>query len=148
MLRIPRLGRGYQQVVVEGVTSGDLQKGPGHYPGTALPGRLGNVVISGHRTTYGHPFNRLDELRPGDAIVLEVRDRYFTYRVTTHRVVDPGDVAVTLPVPDRPGARPARRLLTLTTCNPKYSAATRLVVHAELADTTTKSTGPPPALEP
>ena len=70
----PRLGRDWSWVVVEGVSPADLQKGPGHYPGTALPGEIGNTVISGHRTTYGAPFNDLLDLRDGDAVVVETRD--------------------------------------------------------------------------
>jgi sortase A len=147
ILRIPRFGRGYAPVVVEGVATDDLQKGPGHFPGTALPGGVGNFVVSGHRTTYGHPFGRLDELKVGDPIVVEVADRYYTYRVTSRSVVQPTDLNVILPVPDRPGVRPTNRVLTFTTCNPKYSASTRLIVHAQLHTTTLKSRGLPPALK-
>nr|MDT0667201.1 sortase [Micromonospora sp. DSM 115978] len=80
VLRIPEFGDGYAPVVVEGVTVEALELGPGHYPGTALPGEIGNFVVSGHRTTYGAPFSRLDELDAGDPVVVEARDRYFTYR--------------------------------------------------------------------
>ncbi|MDP9100857.1 MAG: class E sortase [Actinomycetota bacterium] len=130
VIHIPALGADYQKVVVEGVAVEDLKRGPGHYPGTALPGQVGNMVISGHRTTYGAPFNQVDRLRPGDAIVLETRDTYFTYRVTGLQVVTPTSIEVTYPVPFHRGALPTQRLLTLTTCNPKYSAAQRLIVHA------------------
>lgn len=146
VLHIPRFGRGYDPVIVEGVSTADLQEGPGHYPGTALPGQVGNFVVSGHRTTYGHPFNRLDELRPGDAVVVETRDAWFTYTVTSLEVVDPTDVAVILPVPDRPGQRPTERLLTFTTCNPKYSAAQRLVLHGRLTAAVGKPAPAPAAL--
>jgi sortase A len=138
ILRIPRFGAGFFRVVVEGVNEGDLQEGPGHYPGTALPGVIGNMVISGHRTTYGHPFNQLDELQNGDAITLQVRSKTYTYRVIRKQVVDPSDVAVILPVPGEAGVEPTTRLLTLTTCNPKYSASTRLIVTAQM---TTAPTG-------
>jgi sortase A len=144
ILRIPRFGPDYAPVVVEGVGVTDLQEGPGHYPGTALPGQLGNVVVSGHRTTYSHPFGRLDELRTGDPIVVDVADRSFTYRVTQSLVVAPDDLAAILPVPNHPGARPTRRLLTLTTCTPKFSASSRLVIHAELTATTMTVHGPLP----
>lgn len=144
---LPRLGRDYRKVVVEGVGHEDLKKGPGHLPGTALPGQLGNVVISGHRTTYGAPFNRVDELRVGDAIVVETRTTWFTYRVTGLTVVAPTAVEVTYPVPGRAGATPTQRLLTLTTCNPKYSAQTRLIVRALLQSPLAKAPGVlPPAL--
>ena len=148
VLRIPRLGKWNDRppVVVEGVDVEDLKKGPGHIPGTALPGEVGNVVLSGHRTTYGAPFNRFDELRPGDAVVLETRDMWFTYEVTGSTIVAPTASEVTLPVPGKPTATPTRRLLTLTTCNPKYSARTRLIVLAELTAADPKSAGPPAAL--
>jgi sortase A len=146
VIRIPRLGRDYHRVVVEGVGKEDLKRGPGHYPGTALPGAVGNTVISGHRTTYGAPFNRVDELSNGDAIVLETRDTWFTYRVTSERIVAPTAVEVTYPVPGQRDAVPSKRLLTLTTCNPKYSATTRLIVHAQLETALPKSAGDPPAL--
>jgi len=146
--RIGMVGTGSHgaRVVVEGVSHEDLKKGPGHYPGTALPGVVGNMVISGHRTTYGAPFNRLDELHRGDAIVLETRDRWFTYRVTSEEVVDPSAVEVTYAVPGQKDAVPTKRLLTLTTCNPKYSARQRLIVHALMETSLPKSAGEPPAL--
>ena len=146
IIRIPRLGAGYHKVVIEGVGHEDLKKGPGHYPGTALPGAVGNVVISGHRTTYGAPFNRVDELNTGDAIVLETRDSWFTYRVTSEQVVQPTAVEVTYAVPGDKNAVPTKKLLTLTTCNPKYSAKTRLIVHALLESALLKTAGTPPAL--
>lgn len=146
VLRIPRLGDGYKKVVVEGVSPDDLKKGPGHMPDTAQPGEVGNFVVSGHRTTYGAPFNRLDELRTGDAIVVETREQWLVYRMTEQRIVDPSAIEVTYPVPGQLGARPTDRLLTLTTCNPKYSAKTRLIVHAKLEDTRPRSAGPPPGL--
>jgi len=148
VMRIPRLGRWNNKppVVVEGVRVADLKRGPGHIPGTALPGEIGNVVISGHRTTYGAPFNRFDELRPGDAVVLETRDMWFTYTVSGSRIVAPTASEVTLQVPGDPTATPTRRLLTMTTCNPKYSARQRLIVLAELTASDPKSAGPPAAL--
>ncbi|HEU5034692.1 MAG TPA: class E sortase [Mycobacteriales bacterium] len=162
VLRIPRFGRGYHMVIVEGTGYEDLKKGPGHYPGTALPGQVGNFAVAGHRTTYLAPFNRIDTLRPGDAIVLETKTTWFTYRVENvpptrgyphvpyQEIVDPSDVAVAYPVPDQPdpNKRPTLRLLTFTSCNPKYSAAQRIVVHAVLTQTLRKGRDVvPPALE-
>jgi sortase A len=145
---IPRVGmvQDKAKVVVEGVGHDDLKRGPGHYPGTAEPGQVGNVVISGHRTTYGAPFNRLDELHVGDAIVLETRDTWFTYRLTRLQIVKPTAVEVTYAVPGDRKAKPTKKLLTLTTCNPKYSAKQRLIVHAILDTSLPKSAGDPPAL--
>jgi sortase A len=112
-------------VIFEGVSPDTLKKGPGHIPGTALPGQPGNAVISGHRTTYGRPFFDLDQLVPGDRIeiettigthVYELREEWFLVAPTDVWVVDPKDGG----------------WLTLTTCNPKFSARQRLIVTAEL----------------
>ncbi|HVE62745.1 MAG TPA: class E sortase [Mycobacteriales bacterium] len=147
ILRIPRLGRSFAKVVFEGVRVDDLKKGPGHYPSTAMPGEIGNFVVSGHRTTYGAPFNQIDELDPGDAVVVETRDRWFTYRMVKEEIVAPTDVDVILPVPRQPNQRASKALMTLTTCHPKYSARQRLILYAELSETTMKAPGVlPPAL--
>jgi sortase A len=133
-IRIPRFGKDYRYVVIEGVTQSDLRKGPGHYPGSAMPGQVGNFVVSGHRTTYSAPFNRAGELRKGDEILIDTRQKQYVYRVTGRKIVEPTAVEVTAPVPLRPKAEPRRPLITLTTCHPKYSAAERLVVFGELAE--------------
>lgn len=147
IIRIPRFGRGWAKVVVEGVTVSDLKKGPGHYPGTQLPGQVGNFVVSGHRTTHGAPFNRVDELKTGDAIVIETKDTWYTYRVRKTEIVAPTAIEVTYPVPHDRGAKPKVAAITLTSCNPKYSARQRIVVFGELSDKEPKSAGVPPALE-
>lgn len=147
-LHVPALDGYEPKSVVEGVSVEDLkQGGPGHIPDTALPGEVGNVVLSGHRTTYGAPFNRWDELEPGDLVVLETRDGWFTYRITGSQVVLPNAVEVTFPVPGDRDATPTRRLLTMTTCNPEYSARERLIVSAELTASDDKAAGPPAALQ-
>lgn len=135
LLRIPRIGADYRYAVIEGVSPEHLKKGPGHYPGTALPGQIGNFVVSGHRTTYGAPFNEIDKLRPGDEILVDAREARYTYRVTRQRIVQPTALEVVEPVPGRPGRRPRRASITLTTCHPEYSAAQRLIVHGVLART-------------
>jgi sortase A len=122
-LVIPRIG--VSDYVVQGVGEAQLAEGPGHYPGTATIGGAGNVGIAGHRTTYGAPFFNLNELRPGDLIYLtNTSGQSFTYRVTTHFIVAPNDSAVLDPTPVP--------TLTLTTCNPRFSATNRLVVQATL----------------
>jgi sortase A len=150
VIRIPRLDDGpgspYARVVVEGTATADLKKGPGHLVQSGQPGQVGNLVISGHRTTYGAPFSNLDRLHPGDAVVIETRDTWFTYRVSGTEIVKPTDVAVTYPVPRQPGVAPTRSVLTLTTCNPKYSATQRMVVSAVLDTALPKAQGDPPAL--
>jgi sortase A len=115
---------GLRAAVVEGVGVRDLRKGPGHLPRSPLPGEQGNVVISGHRTTYGAPFSRLDELAAGDPIRLVTPRGTFEYTVSSKRTVAPTEVSVIAPTDD------AR--LTLTTCHPRYSARQRLIVVASL----------------
>ncbi len=111
-------------IMVEGVTREVLKKGPGHMPWTPLPGQPGNAVLSGHRTTYGAPFFYLDQITVGDDITVETAIGRHVFRVRGILVVNPTDVWVTDP---REGA-----WLTLTTCTPRYSAAQRLVITAEL----------------
>jgi sortase A len=156
ILRIPRLGKNYSFVVVQGTSTADLIEGPGHYVGTAMPGQVGNFYVAGHRTTYLHPFYNINELRPGDPIVIETRTMWFTYTVENipgtaakyQEIVSPTDFAVTYPVPDQPNpnAAPTQRVLTFTSCNPRYSASQRIVVHALLTGHQLKSAGLPPAL--
>jgi len=133
VIRIPKIG--VDQAVVEGVGVEDLKKGPGHYPGTPMPGEAGNSAIAGHRTTYGAPFNRLDELKNGDSITVRTRAGTFRYEVSSSSVVSPNEVSVLDPTPDN--------RLTLTTCNPKYSAAQRLIIVANLAGPAAAAAEPP-----
>lgn len=146
ILYAARLGSDWKWVVVEGVAQDDLAKGPGHYPGTAMPGGVGNFVVSGHRTTHGAPFFDTGEFRPGDAIVVQTAREWYVYRVTGKESVDPTDVGVVLPVPNQPGATPTRKLLTFTTCDPKYSASHRLIIRAVLAQQEPTSVGKRAAL--
>ncbi|MGZ8752577.1 MAG: class E sortase [Acidimicrobiia bacterium] len=150
VLRIPRIG--VDSAVVQGVEVEDLRKGPGHYPESPLPGQLGNAAIAGHRTTYGQPFNRLDELSPGDQIEVTTLQGSYRYvvdpqtdadgNVSGHVVVQPNQVEVLQPTPNPtlPGTDFAT--LTLTTCNPKFSAAERLVVKATWKPATDASPEP------
>jgi sortase A len=130
-IEIPKIG--VDSIVVNGVTRDDLRKGPGHYPDTPLPGQQGNSAIAGHRTTYGAPFGNLDQLSEGDLIQVRTLQGNFKYRVREQRVVAPDYVEVLKPTPD-PDHPDQGYLatLTLTTCNPKYSAAQRLVIQADL----------------
>jgi sortase A len=120
---IPKIG--VDKLVVEGVAVPDLKKGPGHYPETPLPGQKGNAAIAGHRTTYGAPFNRIDELVPGDEILVDTVQGHFRYLVTEQHIVSPTQVEVIQDYGDN--------RLTLTACHPKFSARQRIVVVAELA---------------
>ncbi len=106
--------------------SENLKRGPGHIPGTAYPGQPGNMVISGHRTTYGAPFRHIEQLLPGDDIILMTADNRYTYEVYEQRIVEPSNLTVL-----EQGGEPK---LTLTACHPWYSAAQRIVVIARLVN--------------
>ena len=119
-ISLPTLERSF--VMVEGVGTSPLRKGPGHYPDTPLPGEPGTVAVAGHRTTYLAPFRSVDRLRRGQPIVVEMPYGRFVYRVEKTRIVEPSATEVTRGVGyDR---------LVLTACHPLYSAAKRIVVFA------------------
>jgi sortase A len=143
IVRIPRFGADYARPVLEGTGHDILEKGLGHYHGTAMPGAVGNFAVAGHRTTYGRPMHDIDKLRAGDTIVVETRTMFSVYAVRRHVIVAPTRVDVLLPVPQKPGAKPTVGTMTLTACHPKYSAAQRYVVFAELVGTYPRSEGLP-----
>ncbi|MFP5351771.1 MAG: sortase [Actinomycetota bacterium] len=138
-LRIPSID--LQQIVVEGVGTEDLKKGPGHYPSCRAgferplctefeevwPGQEGRVIVSGHRTTYGAPFWDLDKLQKGDEIITDTKWGTYTYEVTEKRIVQPDSLAIAI--------QSDAAEIVLTTCNPKYSAAQRLIVFGRLIRT-------------
>ncbi|MDF1595895.1 MAG: sortase [Acidimicrobiia bacterium] len=124
IISIPKIE--LEHVLMEGVGRETLKDGPGHMPWTPLPGQPGNAVISGHRTTYGAPFYDLDLLEPGDEIVVETALGDHVFAIREVLIVLPTDVWVTNP---KRGA-----WITLTTCNPRFSARERLVIQAELID--------------
>jgi sortase A len=129
--------------VLQGTDHDTLTAGVGHYPGTAMPGGVGNFAVAGHRTTYGRPFHDIDRLAQGDTIVVETRTSYVVYAVDRHVIVTPDHVEVTAPVPQHPGVRPTQRWMTLTACHPKYSASQRYIVFARLVRTIPRAEGLP-----
>jgi sortase A len=147
LMYIPRLGANWKKPIIEGVTLDDLSQGVGHYPQTALPGRIGNFAVAGHRATNGQPFAYLDQVRKGDDVVVETATTWYTYQVTSTELVEPTKVDVILPVPGKPNATPHRRLMTLTTCNPRWASYQRLIVYGHLVAHQLKAAGPPAALE-
>lgn len=162
VMRIPAFGPDWGFVVVEGTGTKSLDIGPGHYVNSALPGDVGNFSVAGHRVGKGSPFLDLDKLKPGDAIVVETKDYWFTYRVMGDRasgnpevgeipgreIVSPSDVDVIGPVPGAPGQTANGKYITLTTCHPKFSAAQRLIIHGQLDGAPMKKVpgSTPPAL--
>jgi sortase A len=123
---------GLNSVVVDGTDSASLRKGPGHYPSTPLPGAHGTVAIAGHRTTYGAPFRRIDHVRVGQTIEVDMPYGRFSYRVERTRIVPPTALWVT--------QRVSYDRLVLSACHPLYSAAKRIVVFAKLVRATPKGT--------
>jgi sortase A len=123
-IEIPRIGGSFN--VIQGTDTTSLQKGPGHYPDTPLPGLAQTVAIAGHRTTYLAPFRHIDELRRGDRIVVTMPYARFTYVVQKTQIVLPTALWVT--------ANVGYERLVLSACHPLYSASHRIVVFARLLE--------------
>ncbi len=147
LTRIAIPGVDVDTVVVSGTSPAALRAGAGHYPSTVLPGQDGNVGIAGHRTTYGRPFNRIDEMAVGDEVWLQTPVGDFEYVVSAPPtggdcraysemndqrpdsaacVTHPRDWSVVDETDDA--------VLTLTSCHPKGSAEQRIIIRAELAE--------------
>jgi sortase A len=120
-LRIPSLG--VREIVVNGTDSDSLKRGPGRYLGSAMPGEGELVYIAGHRTTYGAPFSRIDRLRKGDRIVLELPYGTFDYVVTGHRIVPASQTSVL--------RSKGYELLALQACHPRFFASHRYIAYAK-----------------
>jgi sortase A len=157
VLYIPRLGADYHFTIVQGGVVPDdsqLEEGPAHYKDTALPGQVGNFAIAGHRVGKGEPFLNIDQLRAGDPVIVETKSYWYVYRVKGHpagsnpqnsrdadqlpgrEIVDPSDGDVLLPYPDHPGQAPwhQERLMTMTTCHPKFTAEHRMIIYSALVE--------------
>ncbi len=143
IVRIPRFGADYARPVIEGSDRGVLERGVGHYQGTAMPGQVGNFAVAGHRTTFGRPFHNIDRLRTGDVIVVETKTDYVVYAVDRHVLVRPWQVDVIAPVPEHPGDEPTAAVMTMTSCHPKYSATQRYVTFSHLVKVIPRSDGLP-----
>ena len=129
VMRIPRFGGAWKWIVSEGVDDAVIAEGPGHFPGTALPGARGNSAYAAHRAGHGDPFIDFDLLRPGDRVFLSQGRTTWTYEITTvPRIIEVTDVWVLDPL--------SGRQLTLTTCWPKYGSAKRMFVRGTLVDVT------------
>jgi sortase A len=125
-IQIPKIGLVHP--IFEGVTLTVIDQGPGHWPGSARPGQLGNAVFAGHRVTHSHPFRRINELVAGDDIIFRTNEGVFTYKMTASEVVTPKDVHIVTPTPDA--------TITLFACHPPGSAKQRYVVRGAFAGMT------------
>lgn len=130
-LIIPKLGQRW--IVVEGVDPGDIANAPGHYQGTAMPGRIGNFAVAGHRSP--NIFRNMDQIQVGDLIIVETSAHRYTYKVTETMRTGPKAWYVVAPNPLDPGSKPKIAMLTLTTCDPWYDNTHRLIDHAKLVKT-------------
>jgi sortase A len=110
---------------VEGTDSESLKKGPGRYRKSFLPGEGELVYIAGHRTTYAAPFSRIDRLRRGDLVVVEVPYGTFRYRITGHRIVKANEVSVL--------RSRHSEVVALQACHPRFFASHRIIAYAKPA---------------
>ncbi len=147
IVRIPRLGGpSWARPVLQGVGPDTLARGLGHYPQTQLPGHVGNVAIAGHRAGHGNPLIDIDQIKPGDLMIIETREGWFVYRTLSTEIVSPTRVDVLDPVPMQPGVSPTQSWFTLTSCDPKYGSTNRYIIISQLEQTFPRAHGLPPDL--
>lgn len=149
-LIVPRFGADYVRPIAGGVDMrtvlNNRQIGIGHYLNTQMPGEVGNFAIAAHRTTYGAPFADIAELRLGDLIYVETADGWYEYSFRGLEYVWPTYVSVLEPVPREPDIAPTERILTMTSCNPKFSSAERIIAYAVMENWYPRAGGPPTEL--
>jgi sortase A len=146
ILYVPRFGATWERPIAEGVGVADVldKIGVGHYPGSAMPGAIGNFAIAAHRHAYGGGFENLHLLHVGDHVYIGTKDGWYEYTFRDIEYVKPNQVNVLQPVPMEPGVAPVDRILTMTTCNPFFSTAERMIAYATF-DTWYPYAGGPPA---
>ena len=148
VMYVPRFGPDYARSISEGVDPARVldKNGIGHYPGTQMPGEVGNFAVAAHRTTHGAPFKPLATLQVGDKIYVQTQDGYYTYIFRGLEYVRPSGVGVLDPVPQFAGVVPTDRFLTMTSCNPMFSASERIIAYAALDSWQPISAGAPAAI--
>lgn len=131
---IPRFGAEWHRNLVQGTSLEQLARhGLCHYVESQMPGAIGNFAIAGHRSGYGEPLGNVNELQKGDAFIIRTKDYWYVYEDTGYEIVLPSQIGVIYPVPNQPDATPTQRLITLTTCTPRYTNAThRWVVYGKM----------------
>jgi len=148
-LIVPRLGNDFKRPIAEGVGTEVLDStklGMGHYTNTQLPGEPGNFALASHRSAYGGAFHNIHELVVGDAIYVETADGWYKYIYRSMEYVRSSGVGVILPVPQDPSAAPTESIITLTTCNPFYSSAERIIAYGVFDSWYPRAGGPPPEI--
>lgn len=133
--------------IIQGTDLSLLQNGVGHHEKSALPGELGNFAVAGHRTTYAAPFGDIQDLKPGDQVIVETKHGWYIYELDESVIIDAWEGWVLDPVPGEPrGTKPTEALITIYACHPKFSAAQRYVWFGHLVDEYTRSSGTPAAI--
>ncbi|MDJ0348724.1 class E sortase [Cryobacterium sp. PH29-G1] len=151
VLYVPRFGADYHRTIAEGTGHDVLNSnrlGIGHYKGTEMPGEVGNFAVAAHRSAFGGGMHLINELQLGDAIYVQTADGYYTYRYRDTEYVAPSQVQVLASVPNNPTASAVDRIITLTSCNPLYSTAERIIAYGVLESWQPLSAGAPAELAP
>lgn len=142
LLRIPQFGKTWQLAVVQGTGAPQLLLAPGHVPGTALPGQVGNFAVAAHRVTAGNPFWSLPSLHEGSVIDVETITATYEYEVTSKPTwVPASDLGVLAAVPFHPGEPARQRLITLITGDPPWTGTGRVVITGVLVRTLPRAPG-------
>ena len=146
VMYVPRFGEDSQRRIAEGTGADVLNStylGVGHYSDTQMPGDVGNFAIASHRSAYGGGMHEIEQLQLGDAIYIQTQDGWYTYRFRDFEYVTPEAVDVLAPVPHHPDLPPTDRIITLTSCNPLYSTAERIIAYGVLESWQPGTAGPP-----
>lgn len=149
VLYVPRFGTEYRRAIAEGIGEDVLNStasGIGHYPGAQMPGEVGNFAIASHRSANGGGMHVIEQFQLGDPIVVQTVDGWYTYRFRNFTYVQPDQVDAIAPVPGDVEARATDRLITLTTCNPLYSTAERIIAYGTFESFQPATDGAPGSL--
>jgi sortase A len=140
----------YLRPIAQGIGAADVlnKNNLGHYPTTQMPGQVGNFAIAAHRSAYGGNLHLIHELHVGDHIFVETQAGWYQYEFRNLEYVQPTGVGVLDPVPQVPDVQASDRVITLTSCNPFYSTAERIVAYGSFdkfypRDDTKPNGGPP-----
>ena len=145
LLIVPRFGADYYRPIAQGIGVQDvLNKGElGHYPATQMPGQLGNFAIAAHRRAYGGNLEFIHQLHVGDHIFVETRDGWYQYEFRNLQYVQPTGIGVIDQVPEQAGVQPTDRMITLTSCNPFFSTAERIIAYGSFDKFSPRADGAP-----
>lgn len=144
-LIVPRFGSSFYRPIAQGIGVSDvLNKAEvGHYPTSQMPGAVGNFAVASHRTSYGANFGHINDLQVGDHIFVETADGWYQYSFRNLQYVRPTGIGVLDPVPEQAGIQPTDRMMTLTSCNPLFSAAERIIAYGSFDKFFPRADGPP-----